>query len=126
MIRRVFVGVAVLLLVSCDGPEMGELVFDLTTPHDDDGAIHFTITAYPGAEVFDLEAACAGCQLFTRTVDARRTLGIVTGPIVPGEFVRALVSDAGRPRAFILSVVEVANRAYDLQPLEGYRISVAR
>ena len=126
MIRGLFLGVVVLLLTSCDGPEMGEIVFELTTPHDDDGAIHFTITAYPGAEVFDLEAACAGCRLFTRTVDAQRTLGIVTGPIVAGEFVHALVSDAGHPRAFILSVVAVANRAYDLQPLEGYRIALAR
>ena len=126
MIRRLVLGAVALLLTSCDGPVMGELVFDLTTPRDDDGAIHFTITAFPGAEVFDLEAACAGCQLFTRTVDGNRTVGIVTGPIVAGEFVRAMVSDVGSPRAFILSVVEVANRAYDLQPLEGYRISVAR
>lgn len=46
MIRKaaILLGLA---LTSCDGPNGGELMFDLFTPNSDDGAIQFTITATP-------------------------------------------------------------------------------
>ncbi len=34
--------VLALALTSCDGPNAGELMFDLSTPNSDDGAIQFT------------------------------------------------------------------------------------
>ena len=88
--------VLALALTSCDGPNAGELMFDLSTPNSDDGAIQFTITATPGYEMLDLEAACAGCRVFVRRIDERTTLGIVTGPIGGGALLRA-VSDLRAP-----------------------------
>ena len=111
---------------ACDGPDPRELFFDLVTPNSDDGAIHFAITATPGYDVMDLEAACAGCRIFTRTVDERQTLGLVTGPIVAGEFLRAIVSEGGRPRAVTVTIVQVASRTYELRALSGYSVSVTR
>ena len=67
-----------------------------------------------------------GCRIFTRTVDERRTLGIVTGPIVAGEGLRAVVSDGGSPRAVTVTIMQVASRAYKLRPLGGYSVSVTR
>ena len=118
--------VLVLALTSCDGPNAGELMFDLSTPNSDDGAIQFTITATPGYEMLDLEAACAGCRVFVRRIDERTTLGIVTGPIGGGALLRAVVSNPGRPAAYLTTVVEVASRTYELRSTEGYGISVSR
>lgn len=111
---------------ACDGPDPRELFFDLATPNSDDGAVHFAITATPGYGVMDLEAACVGCRIFTRTVDERQTLGIVTGPIVAGEFLRVVVSDGGRPIAVTVTIVQVASRTYELRALSGYSVSVTR
>ncbi len=101
MNRRASLALLALMLGAgaCDGPDPRELFFDLATPNSDDGAIHFAITVAPGYGVMDLEAACVGCRIFTQTVDERQTIGIVTGPIVAGEFLRAVVSDGGRPIA---------------------------
>lgn len=111
---------------ACDGPDPRELFFDLATPNSDDGAVRFAITATPGYGVMDLEAACVGCRIFTRTVDERQTLGIVTGPIVAGEFLRVVVSDGGRPIAVTVTIVQVASRTYELRALSGYSVSVTR
>ncbi len=118
--------VLALALNSCDGPNAGELLFDLSTPNDDDGAIHFTIIAIPGYEILDLEAVCAGCQVFARPIDERTTLGIVTGQIAGGALLRAVVSNPGRPAAYLTTVVEVSSRTYELRSTEGYRLSVSR
>ncbi len=125
MIRKAAIVLA-LALTSCDGPNTGELMFDLSTPNDDDGAIQFTIIATPGYEMLDLEAACAGCRVFARPVDERTTLGIVTGQIGGGALLRAVVSHPGRPAAYLITVVEVSSRTYELRSIEGYRISVSR
>ncbi len=111
---------------ACDGPDPRELFFDLVTPNSDDGAIHFAITVTPGYGVMDLEAACVGCRIFTRTVDERQTLGIVTGPIVAGEFLHAVVSNGGRPIAVTVTIVQVASRTYELRTLSGYSAFVTR
>ncbi len=111
---------------ACDGPDLRELFFDLVTPNSDDGAIHFAITVKPGYDVMDLGAACVGCRIFTRTVDERQTLGIVTGPIVAGEFLRAVVSHGGRPIAVTVTIVQVASRTYELRTLSGYSVFVTR
>ncbi len=111
---------------ACDGPNPRELFFDLVTPNSDDGAIHFAITVTPGYDVMDLEAACVGCRIFTRTVDERQTLGIVTGPIVAGEFLHAVVSNGGRPIAVTVTIVQVASRTYELRTLSGYSAFVTR
>ncbi len=125
MIRKAAI-LLVLALTSCDGPNGGELMFDLFTPNSDDGAIQFTITATPGYEMLDLEAACVGCRVFARPIDERTTLGIVTGPIGGGALLRAVVSNPGRPAAYLTRVVEVSSRTYELRSTEGYRISVSR
>jgi hypothetical protein len=126
MTRKVSIALMALALAACDGPSVGTLVFDLTTPRSDDGAIQFAITARPGYEVLSLEAACAGCRLFTRTVDEQHTLGIVTGPVGAGALLRATVSQADKPASYEITVLEVASRSYQLQPLDGYAISITR
>ncbi len=128
MSRRASLALFALMLGAgaCDGPNPRELFFDLVTPNGDDGAIHFAITTTPGYDVMDLEAACVGCRIFTRPVDERQTLGIVTGPIVAGEFLRAVVSDGGRPIAVTVTIVQVASRTYELRALSGYSVSVTR
>ena len=130
MSRRASLALVALMLGAgagaCDGPDPRELFFDLVTPNSDDGAIHFAITVTPGYGVMDLEAACVGCRIFTRTVDERQTLGIVTGPIVAGEFLRAVVSDGGRPVAVAVTIVQVASRTYELRALSGYSVFVTR
>ena len=118
--------VLALALTSCDGPNAGELMFDLSTPNSDDGAIQFTIVATPGYEMLDLEAACATCRVFARPVDERTTLGIITGQIDGGALLRAVVSNPGRPAAYLITVVEVSSRTYELRSVEGYSISVSR
>ena len=125
MRRRLGVAGLSLVLSACDLPDVTQLAFDLTTPNSDDGAIQFTMTAMPGREILGLEAACTGCSLFTRMVDERQAVGIVTGLIVEGELLRATVSHGG-PDVFAIAVVEVASRSYALRSTEGYRLSRAR
>ena len=118
--------VLALALAACDGPNPGELRFDLSTPNEDDGAIQFTIIAIPGYEMLDLTASCPGCRVFTRPIDERTTLGIVTGQIGGGPILSAVVSNPDRPAAYLVTVVDVSSRTYELRSTEGYRISVSR
>ncbi len=125
MRKAVCSALVALALAGCGGPEAGELVIDLTTPNNDDGAIQFTITATPGKEVASVTAACTGCQVFTRSVSVTELRGIITGPITRGSVLRVTVSDIGKPEAYTARVLQVASRSYDLRSTTaGYRFTI--
>ena len=115
--------IATMLLAACEGPQAGELTFDLVSPNDEDGAVQVIITAAPSQEVSSITAACSACRVFALSANEGELRGIVTGAITNGAFLRVVVSHVGKPDAYSVRVVQVASRDYELRPsTEGYRV----
>jgi hypothetical protein len=115
---------ALLTLGGCDtGPKAGEIVFVLTTPNQDDGAIQFRLTATEPNTLDGVAAGCAGCQVYTEAVSDTEIRGVLIGSVAPGEALRVLVSDRKARDAYGAQVVAVASRTYALRPPAGYGLT---
>ena len=116
---------AVLAAGSCDsGPSAGDLVFDLTTPNQDDGAIQFRLTSVAPAAIADVAAECTGCQVFTRAVSDTEVRGVLLGTVVPGPALRVTVSDR-KAAGYAAAIVAVSDRQYGLRSAAGYTLAPA-
>ncbi len=125
--RRMSVLLAVALTLTCGSePTAGELVATLTTERTDAEAIRFVIHATPPNEVESVSAACNECQIFQGSVGANELRGVVVGSLGPGPLFRAVVSDIGAARGYQVEVIEVADGAYALLALGGFRITLAK
>ncbi len=123
MIRRTVLLLAVAATVTCDsGPKVGDLVFDLTTPNQDDGAIQFLVTATEAATLVAVNAACMGCTVYVIPTSETEIRGVLTGSVVPGAALRVTVSDVGNKSLYSAVVVAVANRAFTLRSAVGYTL----
>lgn len=110
----------------CDsGPKAGDVVFNLTTPNQDDGAIQFRLTAAAPNTLDGVAAACAGCQVFSEVVSDTEIRGVLIGNVVPGEVLRVLVSDRKTTRTYVGLVVAAASRTYGLRGASGYALMPA-
>ena len=117
-------GLLLLLLASCDGgPKAGELVLELTTPRQDDGAIAFTVTAAEGVEIVSLAPACDGCQAFSHLVSATELRGVVIGELAAGAIARLHVSDMRDPVRYTVAIREVARRDVSLTSAAPYQLT---
>jgi len=122
----VALGVALGFAGGCDsGPKAGEVVFDLTTPNADDGAIQFRLTAIAPNTLDGVTASCAGCQVFAESVSDTEIRGVLIGNVVPGEALRVLVSDRKASDAYSGHVMAVASRTYALGDTTGYSLAPA-
>jgi hypothetical protein len=125
-VRWVAAALAILGLGGCDsGPKAGEVVFDLATPNQNDGAIQFRLTAVAPNTLDGVTAGCAGCQVFTEAVSETEIRGVLIGNVVPGEALRVLVSDRKARQAYTGQVVAVASRTYVLGTAIGYTLTPA-
>jgi hypothetical protein len=125
-VRILGVIAALLMLGSCDsGPKAGEIVFVLTTPNQDDGALQFRLTAAEPNTLDGVAAGCAGCRVFTEVVSETEIRGVLTGDVVPGDALRVLVSDRKARQAYGGQVVAVASRTYLLRSTTGYGLAPA-
>jgi len=114
------------MLSGCDsGPKAGEVVFNLTTPNQDDGAVQFRLTTAAPNTLDGVTAACAGCQVFTEVVSATEIRGVLIGNVVPGEALRVLVSDRKATQTYVGLVVATASRTYGLRGASGYALMPA-
>jgi len=112
------------VLGGCDsGPKAGDLVFDLTTPNQDDGAIQFRLTATAPASLVSLAAECAGCLVYAEAVSDTEIRGVLLGTVVPGPVLRVTVSDRGSPQSYVATVVAVSDRQYALRSSSGYSLA---
>jgi hypothetical protein len=108
---------------SCDsGPAAGDIVFDLTTPNRDDGAVQFTLTAVAPDSIVAVAADCVGCRVFTQAVDGVEVRGVLLGTVVAGPALRVTVSDR-RSAGYAATVVAVSDRDYVLRPTVGYALT---
>jgi len=126
MTRR-FVAHAVLLVGllvaagSCDsGPKAGDIVFDLQTPNQNDGAIQFRITSTAPATIAAVAAECTGCQVFAESVSETEVRGVLLGTVVPGPALRVTVSDRSALQSYLATVVAVSDRQYAIRSTAGY------
>jgi hypothetical protein len=126
VLRPVALGVALVLAGGCDsGPKAGEVVFNLTTPNLNDGAIQFRLTAAAPNTLDGVTAGCAGCQVFTEAVSETEIRGVLIGNVAPGQALRVLVSDRKARDAYTGQVVAVASRTYALGSTTGYSLAPA-
>lgn len=124
---RVTIGLLLAALVagSCDGgPSAGDIVFDLTTPNQDDGAVQFRLTSVAPATIASVTAECAGCQVFTQAVNDTEVRGVLLGNVVAGAALRVTVSDR-KAAGYAAAVVAVSNRQYAVRPAAGYTLVLA-
>jgi len=106
---------------SCDsGPKAGDIVFDLQTPNQDDGAVQFRITSTVPATMSAVAAECTGCQVFAEVVSETEIRGVLLGTVVPGPALRLTVSDRGTPLSYSATVVAVSDRQYAIRSTGGY------
>jgi hypothetical protein len=126
--RRLLIAVAfAAAALSCStGPTSGEIVFDLATPNQDDGAIQFTVTAAAPQTLAQVSAACTGCRVFVTAVADTEMRGVLTGTVVPGPALRVLVSDRGKPALYMAVVNAAAARDFALQPTAGYTLTAGQ
>ena len=125
MMRRSWVVLlAVLAFLGCDTRQSGELVYALETPHNDDGAIQFTLQASPGYEILGVTTSCSSCELFIRGISARHVRAVVTGPLGSGPLLRVMVSDVETPRVYTAQIVQVSSMGYELRSTVGYRLTL--
>jgi len=124
--RTIVAAVALLALGGCDsGPKAGEIVFDLATPNQNDGAIQFRLTTAAPNTLDGVTAGCTGCQVFTEAVSETEIRGVLIGNVVPGEALRVLVSDRKARQVYVGQVVAVASRTYVLGTTIGYALTPA-
>lgn len=118
------VRVAALVIGSCDGgPSAGDIVFDLATPNQNDGAVLFRITSVAPATIAGVAAECAGCQVFSVAVSDTEVRGVVLGTVVAGPVLRVTVSDR-KDAGYAATVTAVSDRQYDLRSVVGYRLAL--
>jgi hypothetical protein len=128
--RRLRVLVAAALLwgagQSCEdavGPVAGVLKVVLAMPHSGaDGAILLTVTgparlrgATPGP----------GLRLFSEPLGTTTRFAL-TGALMNGTVLTIGVSDIGQVASYVASVQQVAATSFQLRPLAGYSLTVAR
>jgi hypothetical protein len=121
---RVAIGLilAALAAGSCDGgPSAGDIVFDLTTPNQDDGAVQFRLTSVAPGTIASVTAECAGCQVFTQAVSDTELRGVLLGDVVAGAALRVTVSDR-KAAGYAAAVVAASNRQYAVRPAAGYTL----
>ncbi len=125
-------GLGVLLLLgslnlSCDaGPKAGEILVNLVTPSNSDGAILFRVEAAEPHAITGVSAACAACQVFSHNISDTELGGVVTGAPASGPFVRIAVSDAQARQAYTVTVVQVAGRDHRLRSPIGYELELEK
>lgn len=113
--------VAAAVVGSCDGPSAGDIVFELTTPNQNDGAIQFTITSVAPAAIVDVAAECTGCQVFTVPVSETEVRGVLLGTVVAGPALRVTVSDR-KDVGYAATVLAVSDRQSNLRSVVGYTL----
>jgi hypothetical protein len=108
---------------SCDtGPSAGDIVFNLTTPNQDDGAVQFRITSVAPAAIAAVSAECGGCQVFTAALGDTEMRGVLLGDVVAGAALRVTVSDR-KAEGYVATVVAVSDRQYALRSVIGYTLA---
>lgn len=118
----VSVTLAAVLVGSCDGgPSAGDIVFQLVTPNQNDGAVQFKLTSVAPAALVDVAAECAGCQVFTVAVSDTEVRGVLLGNVVAGPALRVTVSDR-KDAGYAATVVAVADRQSNLRSVVGYTL----
>ena len=109
--------------LTCGGdPPGGEVVFDLATPNQDDGAVQFTARAVEPATLSAVTALCTGCQVYSQVVSDTEIRGVLVGDIVAGPALSVTVSDRGVD-AYAASVVSAASRTYTVRAVGGYALN---
>ncbi len=103
-------------------PVPGWLTIQLTTPHNDNGAVQLRIS---GAVVQDVEAV-APYDGFGTTDDGIGRM-VVTGDLKGGSLVRFKVPDVAAAQSYRVTVEAAAQRdSYELRDLAGYQAVVVR
>jgi hypothetical protein len=110
-------------VLTCGGdPPGGDVVFQLTTPNQDDGAVQFSVRAAEPNTVSAVTALCGGCQVYSQVVSDTEIRGVLVGDVVAGPVLSVTVSDRGAD-AYVASVVSAASRTYALRAVEGYALN---
>jgi hypothetical protein len=123
---RALLALTLASLATCDsGPQAGEIVFELSTPYQDDGAVQFRVTSLAPEMVDAVAAACVGCRVFVEVVSQTEIRGVLVGDVVPGAALRVTVSDRKARAAYAAEVVAVASRTYVLRAPSGYVLTRA-
>lgn len=108
------------------GPVQGTVTIHLSSPHADDGALLFTVTAPEGQTIDTVTAACSGCRAFMgRSGDLRVSVAVV-GALPAGAVAQMVVSDTRQPSRYQTGLLEVAARSHALRSLDGYALTVER
>jgi hypothetical protein len=123
---RVFHGLlSSVLLLSCSsgntGPVSGILNVTLSSIHNDDGAVLFTIS---GGPVESVEAVSG--TLHRARIDANTMRVVVTGNLGSGRIARVRVADLEQSSSYTVVMSQVAARSsYEPRDLGEYSISLA-
>lgn len=118
---------AAAVLVACDkgstGPEAGDLVLRLATPHADDGALVLTVT---GPEIGAVKPAAAGLIVHSRPAGNGVKVAVF-GDVAAGPVLRLTVPDVDRVSQYAATVTEAADRANAVRAgVAEYRLTVSR
>ncbi|MGD2069507.1 MAG: hypothetical protein PVI57_12590 [Gemmatimonadota bacterium] len=104
------------------GTVAGTLEVSLSTPHDDDAAIVFTIT---GPGFGQITASDPTDYLHVVGTGTSRT-AVLVGDVGTGGLVRISVADVSESDAYTATVVQVADDTNALRPsLAGYALSIS-
>jgi hypothetical protein len=102
------------------GPVAGALSVTLATPHDDDGAVLFTIS---GGSVDSVESA--GYSLYSARIDPTTLRVIATGDLRTGAIARIYIPDSRQVSRYSVAVNQVALRStYGQRDPTGYSIAL--
>jgi hypothetical protein len=108
---------------TCGGdPPGGEVVFDLATPNQDDGAVQFTVRAVEPATLSGVTALCTGCEVFFQVVSDTEIRGVLVGDVVAGPALSVTVSDRGA-QSYSATIAAAASRTYALRDAGGYALT---
>ncbi len=128
--RRVADWLAVVLALggvgSCldsSGPVAGVLTVSLASPNPGgDGAILLTVT---GPAALTSVSAEPGLRVFSDTLRAISHFA-VTGPLASGAILTIGVADVKRAPQYVATIQSVAANDFNLRPLNGYSLTVAK
>jgi hypothetical protein len=110
-------------VLTCGGdPPGGDVVFELVTPNQDDGAVQFTVRAVEPATVSGVTALCTGCEVFSQVLSDIEIRGVLVGNVVAGPALGVTVSDRGA-QGYSALVVAAASRTYALRDADGYALT---
>jgi hypothetical protein len=98
----------------------GILNVTLSSIHNDDGAVLFTIS---GGPVESIEAVSG--TVHRAQVDANTTRVVITGNLGSGPIARVRIADLGQSSSYTVAMSQVAASSYEPRDLADYSISLA-